>query len=91
MTSPLESNSGVFRSYTTSAYRLHYMETATGVRFVLLSDPKVDSLVDELSKLYSIYVDTAVKNPLYRMGTLITCASFVDAVKSFIENSKFFK
>jgi hypothetical protein len=53
-----------------------------------MSDLKVHSLVDELNNLYTIYVDTAIKNPLYRLGTVITCSSFVDAVKLYVEGIK---
>lgn len=46
-----ESDVFVLRTYATSAYRLHYLETATGLRFVVLSDLKVLTLTDELEQL----------------------------------------
>ncbi len=67
------------------------METPTGIRFVLLSDLKVDSLTDELAKLYAIYVDTVIRNPLYVIGTPIKAQQFVDGVQSYIAASKHFK
>ena len=83
-TSPVECD-GTFKHYTTTAYKLHFFETPTGIKFVLLSEPKVDSLVEELKKLYSLYVDYVVKNPLYALGDPIECQLFVDNVDSFIK------
>src|SRR5690349_14280670 len=58
-----------FNSYSTSTYKLHYFETATGLKFVITTDPKVPSLQQYLSKLYSeIYVEYVTKNPLYKLG-----------------------
>jgi hypothetical protein len=39
-TSPLADDDGSFKHFTTSAYRLHFFQAPTGLRFVCLSDPK---------------------------------------------------
>lgn len=54
-----------FIAYKTSHYKLHYYETLTGLKFVLNSDPGVESLQSALRQIYTqIYVELVVKNPL---------------------------
>ncbi|GJJ75656.1 trafficking protein particle complex subunit 1 [Entomortierella parvispora] len=56
-----------FIAYKTSHYKLHYYETLTGLKFVLNSDPGVESLQAALRQIYTqIYVELVVKNPLAR-------------------------
>jgi trafficking protein particle complex subunit 1 len=51
-----------FLSYKTSKYRLHYYETASNVRLVMLSDPKIDNLRPVLHQIFvSLYVEYVVK------------------------------
>ncbi|KAF9341731.1 TRAPP subunit bet5 [Linnemannia elongata] len=54
-----------FIAYRTSHYKLHYYETLTGLKFVINSDPNVESLQQALRQIYTqIYVELVVKNPL---------------------------
>lgn len=54
-----------FLSYRTSQYKLHYYETPTNVKFVMLTDTKSGSMRIALHQIYvSIYVEYVVKNPL---------------------------
>ncbi|KAF9575433.1 TRAPP subunit bet5 [Mortierella alpina] len=54
-----------FIAYKTSHYKLHYYETLTGLKFVLNSDPGVESLQQALRQIYTqFYVEHVVKNPL---------------------------
>ena len=91
-TSPQEDDDGSFHHYTTSQYRLHYYESPTGVKFILLSDPKVESLSDELYKIYNIYVENAVKNPLYdpTSSSVINCSLFVENISNFVTGLRVF-
>lgn len=83
------SENSVFQNYTTSTYKLHYFETATGLKFVLCTDPKVQSLQNELRQIYSdYYVEYLSKNPLYQLGTPITCSLFLHSLDSYIKNLK---
>lgn len=67
-----------FMTYSTSKYKLHYFETPSNIRFVMVSDPNMDSQLHVLKYLYSnVYVEYAVKNPLYH----------VDPVNSSILNN----
>ncbi|ORX40415.1 putative trafficking protein particle complex subunit [Piromyces finnis] len=54
-----------FLSYKTNAYKLHYYETASGLKFVVCTDPRSPNLQDMLHQIYrDIYVEYVVKNPL---------------------------
>jgi hypothetical protein len=50
--------------FTTSNYKIHYLETLNGLRFILTTDPSVQRATDTLFQLYKLYVDYMVKNPL---------------------------
>ena len=81
-----------FLSYTTSKYKLHYFESATGFKFVLNTDTSVGSLSDELWHIYSnIYVEYVVKNPLIQAGEQITSKLFASKLDSYIQSLPFFK
>ncbi|KAJ1970480.1 TRAPP complex subunit bet5 [Dimargaris xerosporica] len=54
-----------FLSYRTNTYKLHYFETASGLKFVLTSDPATSSLREVLKQIYlHIYLEYVVKNAL---------------------------
>lgn len=76
---------GFYRYACSSSYVLHHLETPTGYRFVLTTDPGVGDLRGALWHLYSeIFVGYALKNPLYQPGTTIDCTGFVSTVDGFI-------
>jgi len=84
-TSPFET--ATFESYTTTTYKLHFFETGTGIKFVLTTDPKTNTLGKELRDMYrDFYVKYVVKNPLYTLGTPITCSAFHMAVDQYIKS-----
>jgi hypothetical protein len=57
-----------FTSFKTPSYKLHYYETLTGYRFILLSDPSSDSLRFVLRQLYTgPFLEHVVRNPLIQM------------------------
>ncbi|RMD40066.1 hypothetical protein DV735_g5050, partial [Chaetothyriales sp. CBS 134920] len=54
-----------FLSYRTSQYKLHYYETPTNIKFVMLTDTKSSSMRIALQQIYvNCYVEYVVKNPL---------------------------
>ncbi|GES66949.1 transport protein particle subunit bet5 [Aspergillus terreus] len=54
-----------FVTYRTSQYRLHYYETPTNIKFVMLTDVKSPSMRVALQQIYiNLYVEYVVKNPL---------------------------
>jgi len=59
-----------FTSYRTSTYKLHLHETVSGYKFVILTDPKADSLRPVLQQLYAgPFVEYVVRNPLFKMDS----------------------
>jgi len=59
-----------FTSYRTSAYKLHLFETISGYKFVMLSDPKTDSLRFVLRQIYvGPFLEYVVRNPLVKMDS----------------------
>jgi len=54
-----------FISYRTGQYKLHYYETPTNVKFVMLTDTHTLNMRNVLHQIYvNLYVEFVVKNPL---------------------------
>ncbi|KAL2920064.1 Trafficking protein particle complex subunit BET5 [Polyrhizophydium stewartii] len=54
-----------FVSFRTSTYKLHYFESGTGIKFVLLTDPQMENMPEVLRSIYAqVYVEYVSKNPL---------------------------
>lgn len=68
-------------AYTTNVYKMHCFETASGKRFILVTDPSVGDLKEELRKIYStIFVEYVIKNPLFKIRNSETSA-FEESLK----------
>ncbi|KAJ3020831.1 Trafficking protein particle complex subunit 1 [Thoreauomyces humboldtii] len=60
-----QQNGDGFIGYRTSTYRLHYFETPTGLKFVMNTDPTMDTMREALRTIYAqIYVEYVTRNPL---------------------------
>jgi hypothetical protein len=76
---------GGFYACSTSAYKLHYFETASGLRFVMTTDLAMADMRDVLRYIYSnFYVECLVKNPLWRPGEPITCPNFTKSLERYV-------
>ncbi|CAG8611383.1 2721_t:CDS:2 [Paraglomus brasilianum] len=80
-----------FISYRTSQYKLHYYETPTGLKFIINTDPNVESLRPALRQIYvNFYVEYVVKNPLSPVehpgGDGVNNEYFRAAVDKFIKS-----
>ncbi|KAK4959634.1 hypothetical protein LTR28_005189 [Elasticomyces elasticus] len=54
-----------FLSYRTGEYKLHYFETPTNLKFVMLTDTRINNMRTVLHQIWSnLYVEYVVKNPL---------------------------
>lgn len=66
-----------FVSYRTSQYKLHYYETPTNIKFVMLTDTKANSMRMALHQIYvNLYVEYGAfffYLPQYRIPLLIRC------------------
>lgn len=62
-----------FIAYKTSAYKIHLFETPSGFKFVLFSDPNVDSLRFILRQIYQgAFMDFVVRNPMVELDSRIS-------------------
>ncbi|XP_071767237.1 trafficking protein particle complex subunit 1 [Centroberyx gerrardi] len=82
--SPLDMKEG-FLSFQTSKYKLHYLETPTGLKFILNTDLSVSSARDTLQHIYSsLYVEYIVKNPVCVLGQSLESELFSSRLDAFI-------
>ncbi|CEL60631.1 Transport protein particle subunit bet5 OS=Schizosaccharomyces pombe (strain 972 / ATCC 24843) GN=bet5 PE=3 SV=2 [Rhizoctonia solani AG-1 IB] len=59
-----------FSSYTTAAYKLHYFETMSGYKFIMLTDPSADALRFILRQIYTgPFIEHVVRNPLAELDS----------------------
>lgn len=60
-----ENGADSFVSFKTNKYKLHYFETPTNLKMVLLTDPNRPSLKDALHDIYvNLFVEYVTKNAL---------------------------
>lgn len=91
--SPFDMKEG-FLSYRTNKYRLNYLETPSNLKFILTTDISVTHPVvrDLINKIYAqIYVEYAVKNPMYQMGQPIKSELFTSKLDELVKGSALFK
>lgn len=50
----------------------------TGIKFIVLADPRQSGIDGLLRKIYEIYSDFALKNPFYSLEMPIRCELIVD-------------
>ncbi|GAA97052.1 uncharacterized protein L969DRAFT_611493 [Mixia osmundae IAM 14324] len=91
MVKKLAGREEAFLSYSTSTYKLHFFETVTGYKFLLLSDLSAPgSLRHVLKQIYQgAFIEFVVRNPLIQMdshqsGRGIDNVAFRRAVGQFI-------
>jgi len=77
---------GIVKNYSTDVYSLHYFESLTGLRFVLLTSRGSGDLSGVLRDIYlNVYVDTVIRNPLYVPGKSIQSQLFLSKLDSSIK------
>ncbi|KDN45542.1 hypothetical protein RSAG8_04866, partial [Rhizoctonia solani AG-8 WAC10335] len=59
-----------FSSYTTATYKLHYFETMSGYKFIMLTDPSADALRFILRQISTgPFIEHVVRNPLAELDS----------------------
>lgn len=48
----LSDERAALRCYKTSAYKLHYFESPTGIKMLMLTDPATPALQEQLAQIY---------------------------------------
>lgn len=82
--SPVEHSSGV-EHLETDTFKLHCLQTQTGVKFIVFTDPNRSSEELLLKKLYEIYSDYALKNPFYSLDMPVRCDLFDANLQQTVE------
>ncbi|CAI4229265.1 unnamed protein product [Auanema sp. JU1783] len=62
--------------YRTSTYKMNFLETTTGLKMVLNSDPGANGMPELMRQIYEIFVDTVMKNPLVDTTKVLTSELF---------------
>lgn len=78
-----------FLSYRTGEYKLHYFETATNLKFVMLTDTRIANMRTVLYQIWAnLYVEYVVKSPIspaeHAGGVGVANELFEGALESFI-------
>lgn len=82
-----ESGMPGFHACSTNKFKLNYYETATGLRFVLNTDPQSGDMRECLRHIYSnIFVEFASKNPLYAPGDPLDNDIFIQALDGYVRS-----
>ncbi|XP_072032986.1 trafficking protein particle complex subunit 1-like [Amphiura filiformis] len=88
--SPVDFKDG-FLNFCTSAYKLHFYETPSGLKFIANTSLNVDSLKEILQHIYSaIYIEHVVKNPLCQLGKPIDSVIFKSIIDGYIRGLPIF-
>eukprot|EP00698_Gefionella_okellyi_P003043 TRINITY_DN12864_c0_g1_i1.p1 TRINITY_DN12864_c0_g1~~TRINITY_DN12864_c0_g1_i1.p1 ORF type:complete len:141 (-),score=14.04 TRINITY_DN12864_c0_g1_i1:498-920(-) len=88
--SPKQPTDG-FQRFTTNTYKMHYLETPSGIRFVITTDTSVGDLKDVLRHIYGqFFVELVVKSPSYQPGAPIQTEGFSTALNQFVRTLPFF-
>lgn len=78
-----------FISYRTAEYKLHYYETPTKMKFVMVTDTKTNNLRVALHQIWAnLFVEYVVKNPLspieHSGGVGVANELFEQALERFV-------
>lgn len=78
-----------FLSYRTGEYKMHYFETPTQLKFVMLTDTRIGNMRTVLHQIWAtLYVEYVVKNPLspleHPKGVGVSNQLFEGGLESFI-------
>ncbi|XP_072283400.1 trafficking protein particle complex subunit 4 [Pyxicephalus adspersus] len=82
--SPEPGSSGI-EMLETDTFKLHCFQTLTGIKFMVLSDPRQAGIDALLRKIYELYSDFALKNPFYSLEMPIRCELFDQNLKAALE------
>eukprot|EP00126_Sphaerothecum_destruens_P015237 Sdes_comp9169_c0_seq1m641 len=80
-----------FHFYKTSTYKLNFFESATGLKFILVTDSNVGDIRDVLRSIYSdIYVEHVAKNILLQPHSFVKCEVFSKKLDEYIQALPFY-
>ncbi|XVF50901.1 hypothetical protein PTKIN_Ptkin04bG0140700 [Pterospermum kingtungense] len=75
-----------FHCFRTNTYKLSFMETPSGIKFILVTNPRIGDLHETLIYVFNLYVEYVAKNPLYNPGTPIWSELFGTALDQYVRS-----
>uniref|UniRef100_A0A0N4ZPF2 Trafficking protein particle complex subunit n=1 Tax=Parastrongyloides trichosuri TaxID=131310 RepID=A0A0N4ZPF2_PARTI len=72
------------KSYTTNTYKMFYMETLTGYKLILNTDPDALGINDLLQSIYKTFADIVVSNGLIDPNDKVNCEDFENTISQLI-------
>lgn len=90
------SNYNYLKSFSTSTFRIHFMETLSNLKFVLITDNLIDNLQQILWELYSNYfLNNVTLNPLspvdFKETDKITNKNFINQTDQYLRSLPIFE
>jgi len=82
--SPEPHSSGI-QILEAETFKLYCLQTLTGIKFIVISDPKFQGMEVVLRKIHEIYSDFVLKNPFYSLEMPIRCELFNENLKLLLE------
>lgn len=79
-----------FSCLTSRGYKLHYMESLSGLRFALTTDPGINDCQAVLRHIYELYVEYVLKNGFCTMGEVIDNKLFITQTQQYITSLPYF-
>lgn len=67
-------------------FDLHCFQSLTGIKFVLIVEPRSSNVMPFLKKIYEYYSDYVLKNPFYEIEMPIKCELFEEKIEHAIKN-----
>jgi len=84
--SPEAKSSGI-EMLEADTFKLYCFQTLTGIKFIVVADPKQGGVENLLKKIYEIYSDYALKNPFYSLEMPIRCELFDTHLHAALEQT----
>ena len=85
--SPVENSSGI-ETIEAESFKLFCYQTPTGIKFIVLTDPRQQNMDPLLRKIYKLYADFAMKNPFYSLEMPIRCELFDLSIQHLLEETE---
>ena len=67
-----------------SDFRLQCFQTATGIKFLLFTEPQQPNIETTMRRIYELYSDYVMKNPFYTVEMPIRCEKFDRGLDGFV-------
>lgn len=82
--SPEPKSSGI-ETLEADTFTLHCLQTLTGIKFIVITEPGLNNVDLLLKKIYELYADYALKNPFYALEMPIRCELFDQKLQALLD------